>query len=303
MSWQPPQDFYGGGGFFQDGPFFFTEDAGSSSSGALGDDMPTLLGLLDALHNPHLKDRALSQLAKSKLVREEYAPLLWHADGVITLLLFVSVYNLVIKLLTSIPTYLYPYIENKRVGKAHEYLRLTSLGVIGALVKVDDPRTTKYLLETEVFPSCLYCMEYGNNLLSKTVAIFIVNRLMESEEGLKYCCALADRFFAVSHQLGRMLEVLTDKEQILISGADTARRLLKHIICCYQRLSESPRGCNGLRVVFPMRLRDTGFLSILQNDATGLLNLQKLFHNIGTSGIPPPISPNIEALVSRMALH
>ncbi|CAN1161264.1 CCR4-NOT transcription complex subunit 9 [Linum perenne] len=126
---------------------------------------------------------------------------------------------------------------------------------------------------------------------------------MESEEGLKYCCALAERFFAVSHQLGRMLEVLTDKEQILISGADTARRLLKHIICCYQRLSENPRGCNGLRVVFPMRLRDTGFLSILQNDATGLLNLQKLFHNIGTSGIPPPISPNIEALVSRMALH
>lgn len=38
--------------------------------------------------------------------------------------------------LAHIPLYLYPFLNTTTKSRAFEYLRLTSLGVIGALVKV-----------------------------------------------------------------------------------------------------------------------------------------------------------------------
>jgi len=49
-------------------------------------------------------------------------------------------------------------------GRSFEYLRLTSLGVIGALVKVDDPEVISFLLQTEIIPLCLRIMERGTEL-------------------------------------------------------------------------------------------------------------------------------------------
>ena len=77
-----------------------------------------------------------------------------------------------------------------------EYLRLTALGVIGALVKVDNPEVISFLLSTEIIPLCLRIMERGSEL-SKTVATFIVQRILLDESGLDYICSTADRFYAV----------------------------------------------------------------------------------------------------------
>lgn len=38
----------------------------------------------------------------------------------------------------QVPIFLYPFLNTREKGRPYEYLRLTSLGVIGALVKVDD---------------------------------------------------------------------------------------------------------------------------------------------------------------------
>jgi len=45
-----------------------------------------------------------------------------------------------------IPLFLYPFLNTVSKGRPFEYLRLTSLGVIGALVKVDDPEVINFLL-------------------------------------------------------------------------------------------------------------------------------------------------------------
>lgn len=37
-----------------------------------------------------------------------------------------------------IPLYLYPFLHTTKTSRSFEYLRLTSLGVIGALVKTDE---------------------------------------------------------------------------------------------------------------------------------------------------------------------
>ncbi|KAH9793312.1 cell differentiation Rcd1-like protein [Citrus sinensis] len=92
----------------------------------------------------------------------------------------------------KLPLYLYPFLNTKDKEKPHEYLRLTSLGVIGTLVKSDDPEAIRFLLQTEIFPCCLTSMEVGSDL-SKQVATFIIYKILLHEEGLKYCCVLADR--------------------------------------------------------------------------------------------------------------
>jgi CCR4-NOT transcription complex subunit 9 len=72
-----------------------------------------------------------------------------------------------------IPLYLYPFLNTVNKNRPFEYLRLTSLGVIGAMVKSDDPDVINFLLQTEIIPLCLRIMERGSEL-SKTVATFIV---------------------------------------------------------------------------------------------------------------------------------
>lgn len=53
--------------------------------------------------------------------------LMWH---------FSLVNNYLSPLAAQIPLYLYPFLNTQNKTKQYEYLRLTSLGVIGALVKV-----------------------------------------------------------------------------------------------------------------------------------------------------------------------
>lgn len=127
-----------------------------------------------------------------------------------------------------------------------EYLRLTSLGVIGALVKVDDTDVINFLLSTEIIPLCLRTMEMGSEL-SKTVATFIVQKILLDDVGLSYICATAERCYAVGAVLGSMVQMLQDQPSV---------RLLKHIIRCYLRLSENPRARECLRQCFPEQLRD-----------------------------------------------
>ena len=74
-------------------------------------------------------------------------------------------------------------------NKPFEYLRLTALGVIVALV-------INFLLSTEIIPLCLRIMERGSEL-SKTVATFIVQRILLDDNGLNYVCNTAERFYAV----------------------------------------------------------------------------------------------------------
>ena len=81
------------------------------------------------------------------------------------------------------PLYLYPFLNTSSKSRPFEYLRLTSLGVIGALVKVTtflphkknfvfdysvEIHAITFLLSTEIIPLCLRTMEMDSEL-SKTI--------------------------------------------------------------------------------------------------------------------------------------
>jgi len=157
-----------------------------------------------------------------------------------------------------IPLFLYPFLNTASKTRPFEYLRLTSLGVIGALVKMDDSEVINFLLQTEIIPLCLRVMETGSEL-SKTVATFIVQKILMDDMGLNYICATAERFYAVSTVLASMVSQLVDQR---------SQRLLKHIIRCYLRLCDNPRAREALKQNLPESFQDGTFENMIKDDVT-----------------------------------
>ena len=74
-------------------------------------------------------------------------------------------------------------------------------------------------------------MESGTEI-SKTVAIFIVQKILLDDLGLIYVCQTYERFYAVGTVLNTMVTQLLEAESI---------RILKHVVRCYLRLSDNAR--------------------------------------------------------------
>ncbi|VAI22818.1 unnamed protein product [Triticum turgidum subsp. durum] len=260
------------------------------------------------LCDPELRENALLELSKKREIFQDLAPLLWHSFGTVAALLqeIVSIYpslspptlspvasNRVCNALAllqcvashpdtripflnaHIPLYLYPFLNTTSKTRPFEYLRLTSLGVIGALVKVDDSEVIGFLLQTEIIPLCLRTMEMGSEL-SKTVATFIVQKILLDDIGLRYICATAERFFAVATVLAQMVQALAEQP---------SARLLKHIIRCYLRLTENQRACAALNSCLPTVLKDGTFNNFLLDDNVTRRWLQQLLSNMSIAGM------------------
>ncbi|KAG8386100.1 hypothetical protein BUALT_Bualt03G0113900 [Buddleja alternifolia] len=310
-------------------------EVGSGSSSAANKDwkMQSAEQLVLDLCNPDLRENALLELSKKRELFQDLAPLLWNSFGTVAALLqeIVSIYPVLsppnltpaqsnrvcnalallqcvashpdtrmLFLNAHIPLYLYPFLNTTSKSRPFEYLRLTSLGVIGALVKVDDTEVISFLLSTEIIPLCLRTMEMGSEL-SKTVeflqefcnfnqssniaanfstlqvATFIVQKILLDDVGLEYICTTAERFFAVGRVLGNMVAALAEQP---------SSRLLKHIIRCYLRLSDNLRACEALRSSLPDMLRDATFSSCLREDPTTRRWLQQLLINVQGPRVP-----------------
>lgn len=170
-----------------------------------------------------------------------------------------------------IQLYLYPFLNTSSKQRPFEYLRLTSLGVIGALVKVDDPEVVNFLLQTEIFPMCLRVMGAGSEL-SKTVATFIVQKILLDDAGLQYVCATSERFYMLTTVLAAMI----GNKQIEPSSV----RLLKHVVRCYLRLSDHPNARDALVACLPESLRDQTFAATIRNEDSVQKWLAALLKNV-----------------------
>ncbi|RGB23158.1 cell differentiation protein rcd1 [Rhizophagus diaphanus] len=262
-----------------------------------------IYSLITELTNPANREQALVELSKKREQYDDLALILWHSFGVMAALLqeIVSVYPLLVPpqltgqisnrvcnalallqcvashsetrglfLNAHIPLFLYPFLNTTSKTRPFEYLRLTSLGVIGALVKNDNPEVISFLLSTEIIPLCLRIMETGSEL-SKTVAIFIVQKILLDEMGLAYICATYERFYAVGTVLSNMVSQLVETQAV---------RLLKHVVRCYLRLSDNPRAREALRQWLPEPLRDATFSQVLKDDVVTKRCLAQLLVNL-----------------------
>lgn len=255
------------------------------------------------LSSPESREAALLELSKKREVVPDLANMLWHSFGTMAALLqeIINIYpainppvltahqsNRVCNalallqcvashpdtrsafLLAHIPLYLYPFLHTVSKTRPFEYLRLTSLGVIGALVKTDEQEVINFLLTTEIIPLCLRIMESGSEL-SKTVATFILQKILLDETGLYYICQTYDRFSHVAMILGKMVIQL---------AKEPSQRLLKHVVRCYLRLSDNTRACEALCQCLPDQLKDDTFSSCLKDDKSTKHWLAQLLKNI-----------------------
>ena len=266
-----------------------------------------LFRLVLELTHPKGREEALLQLSKRREDFPDLAPILWYSVGTTAVLLqeIISIYPLLsppkltaqasnrvcnalallqcvashqdtrsLFLNAHLPLYLYPFLNTDVKQRPYEYLRLTSLGVVGALVKIDDSDVINFLLQTEIIPLCLRIMESGSEL-SKTVATFIVQKILLDDNGLDYVCQTADRFYAISSVLGNMVQVLVQ---------EPSPRLLKHIVRCYLRLSENFKARDALRQTLPVSLRGNTFDSTTHADQTTMQWMAQLRSTVSGSG-------------------
>lgn len=252
------------------------------------------------------RENSLLELSKKREQVSDLAPMLWNSFGTIAALLqeITNIYPLIYPpvmtayqsnrvcnalallqcvashsetrgpfLHAHIPLYLYPFLHTSSKTRPFEYLRLTSLGVIGALVKTDEAEVISFLLNTEIIPLCLKIMESGSEL-SKTVATFILQKILLDETGLNYICQTYDRFSHVALILGKMVMAL---------AKEPSQRLLKHVIRCYLRLSDNARAREALRQCLPDQLKEQAFFQqCLKDDPNTKRWLSQLNRNIET---------------------
>jgi CCR4-NOT transcription complex subunit 9 len=116
-------------------------------------------------------------------------------------------------------------------------------------------------------------METGSEL-SKTVATFIVQKILLEDTGLNYVCATAERFYAVSTVLANMVQLLQVHPSV---------RLLKHVVRCYLRLADHQRAKEALKTCLPPSLRDKTFSTHLHSDPTVQKWLAQLLATVGAA--------------------
>ena len=131
--------------------------------------------------------------------------------------------------------YVYPLINTPNKSSPYEHLKVTSPGVIGALVKGDDSKAIKYLVKTELIVLCLRIMKKGCEL-AKTVATFIVLKILTDNLGLEYVCRTKDRLDAVAGILRDMIDEMEKN-----SPLSKEPKMLRQIVRCFLRLSENPK--------------------------------------------------------------
>ncbi len=249
---------------------------------------------VEQIKDPSTREKALEELSHKRESLSDLALYIWYSTGTVAILLqeIINTYQLLAPpklsvsksnkacsvlalfqcvaahpetrkpfLKSQIPIFLYPFLNTLNKAKPYEYIRLTALGVIGALVKVDNSEVISYLLNTEIIPLCLRIMERGSEL-SKTVACFIVQRILLDDIGLKYICEKNERLNAINTVLGFMIK------------NKPSSRLLKHIIRSYSRLAENPDGKIILKNNLPEEMKTEGFYNSLDESS------KKWLHNL-----------------------
>lgn len=145
-------------------------------------------------------------------------------------------------------------------------------------------------------------METGSEL-SKTVAIFIVQKILLDDNGLNYICATYERFYAVGTVLSNMVGQLVEQQ---------TARLLKHVVRCFlryepplpnpdilgsrltmRRLSDNARAREALRQCLPEPLRDATFSAVLRDDAATKRCLTQLLVNLSDNAMADMGNPGL----------
>ncbi|GAB1218909.1 hypothetical protein ENUP19_0009G0015 [Entamoeba nuttalli] len=138
--------------------------------------------------------------------------------------------------------FLTPIFALTQVEREIEYLRLTSLGVIGAMSKTRDPQIVKYLMDKEVLMICIVSIQHAAEI-SRVIATFILSKLFSESTALENVCETPQKILSIANLLCHSI-VTTVMQKRDVNG-----RLVRYSLDCLNRLSTNPKATPQLHSV------------------------------------------------------
>ena len=175
----------------------------------------------------------------------------------------------------NIPIYLFPFLHQTNTSKEIEFIKVTSLGIIGSLVKTEQPQIIEYLLKVDIIPLCLRILKFSTEI-SRTVAAFIIHQILIDKVGKEYISSSKEK-------LNTILRVMIKVIVFLIQ--EYSLRLGKHIISSVEilmSLSEFDKleAIKNLNEIFILNIPsnlDQSFLNFLKKLKEKLNNVYFYF--------------------------
>ena len=265
-------------------------------------DEETIIKWINEIKNDNTRENAIENLSKNCENINNLAIYLWYSRGTIAALLqeIISIYPYlstskltlekttkicnIISLFHSIasnnetrrefveskiPIFLYPFLNNSNKSKPYEYLKITSLNVIGALVKYNDPEIYSFLIDTAITPILLKIMEKGSDLSEKT-ACCIVHQIVQNDIGMNFICQEKERYCAIIQFMKLMLK------------NKFSPRILNRIFKTFKRLAENKEAKIMIQNELIKELKEDNYTHYLDAYTKNLLNmLLKLLNEQG----------------------
>ena len=160
---------------------------------------------------------------------------------------------------SKMPIFLYPFINNTNKQKPYEYLKLTSLSVINALLTKVDNEIISFLIDTAIIPKLLKIMEKGSEL-SRKIACCIVYQIVQDDNGIKYICEAKERYSAIIQYMKKMLK------------NKFSQRIINRILKVFLKLSENKDAKNILKNDLLKEISDENFINLLDDSSKILIN-------------------------------
>lgn len=126
----------------------------------------------------------------------------------------------------NFPIYLFPFLHQTSSAREAEYFKLTSLGIIGSLVRNEEPEVITYLLNVDFVPLCLRILKFGQEI-SRIVAAFIVQKILSDNSGRASICSTKEKVETVVKVFNRVVNDLTK---------NFSTRLAQHVVSSYNAL-------------------------------------------------------------------
>ena len=250
---------------------------------------------INEIKNENTRIKAIVNLSKYSDKNNNLALYLWYSRGTMAVILqeIISVYQYLstskltleksnviysaislLKCIASHPEtrhefleskfliFLYPFINNTNKAKPYEYLKLSSLSVINALLTETDNEIISFLIDTEIIPKLLKIMEKGAELARRT-ACCIVSQIVQDDNGIKYISETKERYSAIITYMKKML-----KNKCFQYNQITINRILK----AFLKLSENKDAKNILKNDILKEITDKNFINYLYDSSKNLLN-------------------------------
>ncbi|EDW81609.1 uncharacterized protein Dwil_GK12164 [Drosophila willistoni] len=149
-------------------------------------------------------------------------------------------------------SYLMPLLKMTPQTLAVEHVRLSVLGVVCGMLKLDSGEIVCFFLGTELMHLVLRHLELGSTM-SKVLSGFILHRILEHDVGLKFACRYQARRLHLVHTLGRVVHQMT---------LEPEPSVFKHVVRICIRLADNLQGLGLLQRLMPQQLRNGHFCRI-----------------------------------------